>query len=363
MDASNTFFEGALIVHGLIPEDGLWNGLTELLKEIEDLPQPVPWNGLCDWQLYLSVHRKKKSGDTIPPLEWAASELRSLGACAAIAFKWEAFGAPHDQGLSKGFAKCLFQDFARTFAYAANIARPGCFNVMSVVTRCSNGSCEKEAGIQNNLGGAVDYSQKTGWPPLTPVPFGSVYVWITQNLLHLRHGDTPISRAFNAYTWLFGKAGSDFPFGLVSALIGIEALFATTTSGLGDQVRRRAQLLLGNRTTFKKDLDKMYSARSAFLHGGTLLPPNSYSWEPPKPTEVKLEKISDAEDIAAAVLLSSLQRLVEKGWTALEFSENLIGSGRIEVQSIEEIVRGTSIPFAYPSKLNEWMARFSRRFD
>ena len=91
MDASNTFFEGALIVHGLIPEDGLWNELTELLKETEELPQPLPWNGLCDWQLYLSVHRKKKNDDTIPPLEWAASDLESLGACAAIAFKWVAF--------------------------------------------------------------------------------------------------------------------------------------------------------------------------------------------------------------------------------------------------------------------------------
>ncbi|MFC1825439.1 hypothetical protein ACFL9T_22225 [Thermodesulfobacteriota bacterium] len=363
MNASNTYFQGALIVHGLITEDAIWDGLIELLREIEDLPQPLPWISLCDCQLYLSVHRKNKSGDIIPPLKWADSELSSLTACAAIAFKWDSFEEADDQGISEGFAEGIFRDFARTFAFAANIARPGCFDVMSVVTRCSDGSYKKNAGTQGNLWGAVEYSQKTGWPPLTPVPFASVYTWIAQNFFHLRHGDTPVSRAFNAYTWLFEKAGSHFPFGLVSALIGIEALFATTTSGVADQVRRRAQLLLGDRTTFKKDLDKMYSARSAFLHGSTLLPQNGFDWNPPEPAEVKLQKTSQAEDIAAAVLLSSLQRLVERGWTSLEFSENLSGADSVEIQSIDEIVRGTSIPYAYPSKLNEWIARFSRRFD
>lgn len=363
MDTSNTFFEGALIVDGLIPEDDLWNELIELLKEIEDLPQPVPWHGLCVWALHVSVHRKTRN-DTSPPLEWAASALAPPNACAAIAFKCSpVVGDELDHDLSTEISKCLFEDFARIFTFAANIARPGCFNVRSIVTRCSDGSCEEESGIVHNLGAAVDYSHKTGWPPLVPVPFGSVYMWIVQNLFHLRPGDTPVSRAFNAYTWLFGEAGIDFPFCLVSALIGIEALFATTTTGVADQVRRRAQLLLGSRTTFKKDLDKMYAARSAFLHGSTHLRAKGFSWEPPKAIENKLEKIFSAENIASAVLLSSLQRLVEKDWTALEFSENLMGSNNEEPQSIKEVVQGISIPYAYPSQLNEWMARFVRRFD
>ena len=362
VDVPTTFFEGALIVNGFIPENDLWNGLNELLNEIEDLPQPIPWNGLNAWQLYISVHRKTRNGGTNPPLAWVASALAPPGACAAIAFKCKPLGDELDQGFSADFAKCFFHDLARTFTFAANISRPGCFAVQSIATRCSDGSCEEDPGIMHDLAGAVDYSQKTGWPPLVPVPFGSVWVWTVRNLFHLRPGDTPVSRAFNAYTWLFEKR-SDFPFGLVSALIGIEALFATTTSGVADQVRRRAQLLLGNRTSFKKDLDKMYAARSAFLHGSTLLPPNGFSWEPPKAIEAKLEMISDAEDVASAVLLSSLQRLAEKGWTRLEFSENLMGSDKEDVQSIEDIVQGIWIPYAETSALDEWVARFIRRFD
>jgi hypothetical protein len=363
MDSSNKSFEGALIVNGLIPEDDLWNGLKDLLNEIEDLPQPFHWYGLSAWELHISVHRKNRNGDIAPPLKWAGSALASPGACAAIAFRCKPFGDELDQDLSIGITKCLFRDLVLTFTFAANIAQPGCFGVRSIITRCSDGSFEEETGITHDLDSALGYSRKTGWPPLVPVPFGSVYIWIVRNLFHLRHGDTPVSRAFNAYTWLFGKAGSDFPFRLVSALIGIEALFATTTSGVTDQVRRRAQILLGNRTSFKKDLDKMYAARSAFLHGSTLLPANGFSWEPPNAIENKLEKIFSAENIASAVLLSSLQRLVEKDWTSLEFSENLMGSNNEEPQSIKEVVQGISIPYAYPSQLNEWMARFVRRFD
>lgn len=358
----NPFFEGVLIIDGLIPEDGLWSDLKELLKDIEDLPQPLPWNGFCGLQSYISVHRKMKDNSINPPLEWIASAIEPPRACAAIAFKCEPIKKEQDIDFFINFAECHFHDLARAFTFAANIARPGCFLVKSIAIRRPDGSCEKDTGIVHDLRGAVEYSKKSGWPPLNPQPFGSVWYWIIRNLFHLRLGDSPVSRAFNAYTWLFEK-GSDFPFGLVSALIGIEALFSTTTSGIAGQVRRRAQLFLGRRTSFKKDLDKMYAARSAFLHGGTLLRANGYTWEPPKSIQSKLEKISEAEYIASAVLLSSLQRLVEKGWTSLEFSENLIGSEKEEVQSNEELIREVFIPYAKVSEVDEWMTRFIRRFD
>jgi hypothetical protein len=362
VDVSDRIFEGALIVHGLIPQDDLWNELIGLLNEIEDLPQPMPWNGLCAWDVYISVHRKTLNGHISPPLEWATSALDPASACAAIAFKCKPSAEDSDRDFFNDFSESLFHDLVRTFSYAANIARPGSFGVQSIVTRGSDGSCKTMPGFGHDLDGAIDYSKKTGWPPLVSVPFGDAWVWIVRNLFHMRPGDTPVSRAFNAYTWLFEKR-SDFPFGLVAALIGIEALYTTTTSGVGDQVRRRVQLFLGSRTTFKNDLDKMYSARSAFLHGATLLSPNGFSWVPSDAVEAKLEKISDAEDIASAVLVSSLQRLVEKGWTTLEFSENLIGSGKSELESIEEIVRGASVVYAIESEIDEWVKRFIRRFD
>jgi hypothetical protein len=215
------------------------------------------------------VHRKTRNGDINPPLEWAVSALAPSTACAAIAVKYEPMVDDLVQDLSIDMTECFFHDFVHTLAFAANIARPGCFNVHSVAWRCADGSCEEGPGLVHDFASSVEYSQRTGWPPLIPVPFKTVYAWIVRNLFHLRAGDTPVSRAFNAYTWLFGRAGHDFPFDLVSALIGIEALFATTTSGVADQVRRRTQLLLGSRTSFKKDLDKMYAARSAFLHGST----------------------------------------------------------------------------------------------
>lgn len=358
MNTDNSSFEGALIINGFIPDNDLWLELNELLAEIESLPQPIPWNGFCARQLHTSVHRKNQLGEINPPLDWAASALSAQNACAAIDFKCIPFEAEPDQEIPLDRAN--FQDVARTFSFAANISRPGCFGVHSVASR-QNDSCKIASGISNELVNAVDYSRKTGWPSLAPVPFGLVWIWIVKNFYHMRPGDTPISRAFNAYTRLFEK-GSDFPFGLVSALIGIEALFATTTSAVGDQVRRRAQLLLGNRNSFKKDIDKMYAARSAFLHGGTLLSANGYSWEPPEEIETKLEKIWEAEDIASAVLVSSLQRIVEKGWTGLKFSEKLTGLKSETIEPVEDIVSGIRMPCALESELKKWGAPFIRRF-
>jgi hypothetical protein len=360
MKNPNTTVQGALIIHGLIPKEDLWKGLQELLDEIENLPQPIPW-GYSKGGLYITVHRKNKSGDIHPPIEWATSALSRRTSCAAIAIKYNSPWDDLDPELSSGFAECQFQDLARTFSFAANISRPGCLEIMSVAWRCTDDSCEEKPGLTQCFAGAVEYSLKTGWPPLKPVPFGSVYAWIIGNLLHLRSGDTAVSRAFNAYTWLFGESGQDFPFRLVSALIGIEALFARTTSGVADQVRRRAELLLGQRTSFKKDLDKMYAARSAFLHGSTQFPPHGLSWDTPGAIEQKMDKIHGAEDIAIAVLVSSLQKLASQGWNTLEFSEGMTGSGEAK-QPGDEVI-GSTIPYAETSALDKWMTPFIRRFD
>jgi hypothetical protein len=82
----------------------------------------------------------------------------------------------------------------------------------------------------------------------------------------------------------------------------------------------------------------------------------------PEAIERKLAKISGATDVASAVLLSSLQRLVEKGWSKLEFSEDLIGSDKA-LQSGDAVVLGSSIPYIVRSSAEEWMAKITRRFD
>lgn len=363
MDVPSQFLQGALIVNGLIPEDHLWNELKELLNEIGDLRQPIPWPGLDTsvGELRISVHRKTKSGDVYPGIEWAASALAGSTACAAIVVQYRPLC--DDRGADPSVATVdAVHDFARTLVFAANIARPGCLSVQSINWRSIDDSYEREPGLMHDLGSAVEYSRRTGWPALDPISFRSVYTWICLNLFHLRAGDTPVSRAFNAYTWLFGEPGDAHPFRLVAALIGIEALFATTTSGVGDQVRRRAQLLLGSRTSFKKDLDNMYAARSAFLHGSAHLLPNGLYWDPPDAVRSRLDKGSDAEGVASAVLLSSLQRLVAKGWSRLEFSEAMMGADDLP-QSEDEAILGSTYPYAEKSALDEWAAPFIRRFD
>ena len=105
----------------------------------------------------------------------------------------------------------------------------------------------------------------------------------------------------------------------------------------------------------------MYAARSAFLHGSAQLPPNGVSWDAPKAIEGKLKKIHSAEDIAIAVLISSLQKLATEGWSILEFSEDVIGSE--EAQEPEDAIIGSSIPCVITSEIEKWMIPFIRRFE
>jgi len=118
MNAPNPFLEEALIIHGLFTEETLWNELKELLKEIENLPQPVPWPRPVGsaGKLHLSVHRKTQSGEISPALEWAASALGPSRACAAIAVKYGVL--EDDRGLDFSIVtECMVHDLVRTLGW------------------------------------------------------------------------------------------------------------------------------------------------------------------------------------------------------------------------------------------------------
>lgn len=353
--------EGALLLDGFVDNTGLWEKFAELLEELESLPKSMPWNGLSPWQIDMKVHRKLENNVVIPPFEWDRTAITKNRVSAALSFICK---DPSNNRLKidNEFSEFLFEDFARTFTFVANISHPGSFNVLSILTKNHEGIVKEHSGILPRLGGALQYSQKTGWPKLDSVPFADVYRWVYLNGYHVRCGDSPVSRAFNSFTWLFSNNGQENPFSLVSTLIGIEALFCTSSSGVTEQVRRRAQLLLGERESFKKDLSSMYTARSLFIHGSAPLEANGFSWLLPERTSRKIEKTYQAEDIANAVLLASLQKLATNGWNSLEYQENITGKSRDDSSYIEFLVKEISIPIVNTKKLDDWIAKNTKRF-
>ena len=362
--SEKTIIEGALILDGFFENESLWEKFASLLEEIETFPKSMPWNGLSSWKIDVSVHRKKNNEEIIPPLRWDIPAISKKNrASAALIFTCKPSHPKSDLSFDYDCAECLFQDFAKSFIFIANISHPGCFSVLSITIRNNDGAVEEYPGFVPHFDGALRYIHETGWPELIELHFIDVYRWVYSNGFHVRSGDSPISRAFNAFTWLFGEVGKDNPFSLVSTLLGIEALFSTNSSDVTEQVRHRAQLLLGERTSFKKDLTKMYAARSSFIHGQTLLSPNGYSWGPPEETLLKMEKTYNGQDIANAVLLASLQRLATNNWNSLEYQEKVVGFSNDDSSYIEETTKGINIPMLYVESIDKWIEKYTKIFE
>lgn len=104
---------------------------------------------------------------------------------------------------------------------------------------------------------------------------------------------------------------------------GIEALFASGRPGITAEIVDRTQLLLGVRESFKNELRSMYEARSAIVHGGFGFPPLHFPFENPPGYERRRKRVLRAGDLAAAVLVASIQRLVERNSNRLTFEETL----------------------------------------
>lgn len=352
-----------MILDGCFESIALWERFVDLLEELESLPKSIPWNGLSPWKIDISVHRKIENGTVIPPLEWENTTILKDRASAVLVFSCKPLQPDNDQSFDYNFAEILFKDFVKTFIFITNISHPGCFIALSILTWNKKGEIKEHPGLMPHFHGAIEYINDTGWPELKSVPFADVYRWVYLNGFHVRSGDTSISRAFNAFTWLFAEGGKENPFSLVSTLIGIEALFCTSSSGVTEQVRRRAQLLLGKKESFKKDLTTIYSVRSSFIHGRTLLSANGYSWSPPEETWQKMEKTHKGEDIASAVLIASLQKLAINNWNSLDYQEEIAGHSKDDSSYIEEITKGINIPMVYAESIDKWLGKYIKRFE
>lgn len=102
-------------------------------------------------------------------------------------------------------------------------------------------------------------------------------------------------------------------------MLGLEALYARGTDGIGRQLTERTELLLGPRVEHKRAVSNLYAYRSRFLHGDEDLPLgfNVDSFERiDRPLEVKNY---EHWGYACAILLASIQELVQRNQHTLEF--------------------------------------------
>lgn len=107
-------------------------------------------------------------------------------------------------------------------------------------------------------------------------------------------------------------------------MVGLEALYGRDQGGKTEQLLKKSELLLGERKSDKRALNSLYNFRSRLLHGDVNFPLAYSQWDGVDGTDKFYTDVWKAEDLAVAVLWCSLQQLVVRKKSELNFMYEII---------------------------------------
>lgn len=211
------------------------------------------------------------------------------------------------------------------FPFFLNIAKPGMFDsfggglylddkYMAALHRCST-----------DLLAAVETSRTIKWPKLEFLNYNQVWNWYFkfENALEIMSRNS-VERALNAFSRLMKRQHISDYSDIFWVLLGLEALYCVGSVDVQKQLIEKSEVLLGPRTAFKKELDSMYKFRSRFVHGDVNIP-NTYYLDTISEEYNKYHSAYNRSlNLAAAMLLASLQKLIILDKYTLEFETTTI---------------------------------------
>lgn len=217
----------------------------------------------------------------------------------------------------------VFEKGLYDLAVVTNIARPGSLEFGRGVLTQDHAyqSTTDEMGKVYLLREAVQLANSKKWPEVQTLDLAQVWHWSNKQEGFLEgFGGGTTGRALNAFANLFQSNVYDEVSNLVWALLGIEALYTEGQIALQKQVKEKSQSFLGKQTVHKRTIGQMYNFRSRFLHGDLDFPGkyplHDASYELARYDRELFESIQLAE----AILLATLQKLIELDWNGLTFS-------------------------------------------
>jgi hypothetical protein len=200
---------------------------------------------------------------------------------------------------------------------AALIASPGDFTVVHATAPTRAGPRPFPRLCISVPSECRSLAEKYSWPPLFTLPVQLVLGWLQRMPgTDLGLGTGPIGRAVAALSYS-ASVDHQNEAQLIWPLIGLESLYGRSKDGLQQQLLEKSEVLLGPRTAFIKRFKAIYAARSKFLHGTVDMPFafSHASWQ----LDGFGEGVAESTYLAIAMLLSSLQHLVNENRHDLEF--------------------------------------------
>ena len=113
---------------------------------------------------------------------------------------------------------------------------------------------------------------------------------------------------------------------LLWGLVGLEALYVKGQSELTKQVQDKSQAFLGRQESFKKALSQMYDFRSRFVHGDLGFPALGLLRDARDEVARFDDDLIKATSIATAVLAATIQQLILRDWSGVDFEYKPLGS-------------------------------------
>lgn len=211
-----------------------------------------------------------------------------------------------------------FKKFICDFVIATNLARPGSLH-------CKKGPIIVNAGHIHDVlefdgqsfSHAVAYADEITWPTFLELSIKQVWEWFSK-VKGLENGvlHGPSGRALTAVSYLLRE---NTALDLVWALLGLEALYSKSNVALTEQLIEKSKIFLGTPTSNKKLFGRMYDFRSRLLHGNIDFPIEYCEYDALDEVRNYSSESYDAALLAKAVLIATLQKMVQLDLYELNF--------------------------------------------
>lgn len=203
-----------------------------------------------------------------------------------------------------------------------NILRPGSLSAAEGYAFVSHQLCGRISSFfAEDLFSAVQAAQQLGWPRFSKPTLLQGWNWLrTSDALVDGIGVGRLGRALAAVSHLtVPDLRETSSINLVWILLGLEALYSRGNVGLKEQLLGKSEALLGPRIENKRAFGNVYDFRSRLLHGNVDLPLRFTEFNAVQKYEDYHHDLWRNEGLALAVLLATLQWMVEANAVELNF--------------------------------------------
>lgn len=172
-------------------------------------------------------------------------------------------------------------------------------------------------------------AEKYPWLKRLPFTYTQVQQWVgTASPRFSMVPSSPVSRSILALMHL--AKTEEGPMSIIWIFYALESLFQCRTGENFNILSNRISLLLSleksDEKIMRKLLRKLYDVRSSIVHGGAEIVHPLMSDELDKKSSDASWKYVEASDFGSAIIIRSLQEMINKNLTELNFRESIISS-------------------------------------